>query len=115
MKWLWAGFLVMGVAGCTPHLREELDYAYRKEMQRWGASDRFQDTKDFFDFDRVVNSFSLQEKQAEREVCFHPNAERRVTTQNGISDRVDYTWCVMQPYDGEGMGQRVGGRPDIGS
>jgi hypothetical protein len=111
MKWLWAVCLVMGVTGCTPYMREQIDYAIYKERQRWAARDRLQDTKDFFDFDRTVNSFSHQEREAEKRICFHPDSQRRVTMQDGVNDRVNYTWCVMQPYDGEGMGQRMQGRP----
>lgn len=111
----WMPLLMAGavLAGCTPQMQEDINYAWFKEQQRWNARDRTQDFRDLFAVDEVYPSYAHQEREADREVCFHPNSQRRVVTQNGVSDQIDYTWCVLQPYD-DTLGQRLDGRPAVG-
>lgn len=101
------------LTACTPAMRENINYAYFKEQQRWNGSDRWQDFKDLFDFERLYNSYGYQEAQANKEICRHPNQNRRVTTQGNVEDGVEYTECAVQPGPAEPMGQRLTGRPRV--
>lgn len=104
--------VAMAASACTPHMQEQWDYAWYKQKKNWYARDRGQDFKDLFGVSALYDSHERQEEQADQRVCFHPNSQRRVVMQDGVADRMDYTWCVLQPYENdEGLGQRLDGRP----
>lgn len=105
---------LVALPACTEHLRESVSHAWHKDMQRWHARDRMDDVRTALALDRLYPTYAYQQQQAEREVCLHPNSAQRVVVQDGVSDRVDYVWCVMEPY-GDNAGQRLDGRPGTGS
>lgn len=98
--------------GCSPALQENFNHAYRKDMDQLQTREWAAEFKKFFAVDEVYRSYALKEKEAERDVCFHPNSQRRVIRQEGVSDHMDYTWCVMAP-PADNLGSRLDGRPDV--
>jgi hypothetical protein len=104
---------VLILTGCTPTMKEDINYAIYKERQRWNATDRVQEFKDFFDYDALFQTYEGKERQAEREVCLHPNKQYRVTRQGNVEDRVEYIHCVVQPLPREEPGQRLNDRPRV--
>lgn len=104
---------VLILTGCTPAMRDDINYAVFKEQQRWNGVDRGQQFRDWFDLDAMFNTYEGQEAQAEREICRHPNQNRRTTLQSDVSDQFDYTECAAQPLPREAPGQRLVGRPAV--
>jgi hypothetical protein len=101
------------LAACTPALQDRVNEAWAHDVNNWNARDRGQDFIDFFGLSAFRKSTpSGQEQAADQRTCFHPNSQRRVMVQDGVSDRYDYRWCVLQPYEpADGNGQRLDGRP----
>lgn len=101
------------LSGCTPTMKEDINYAIFKEKQRWNTADRSQEIRDFFDFDALFNTYDGQERRADHEICLHPNKQYRVTRQDNVDDRVEYIHCAVQPPAREEGGQRMMGRPTV--
>ena len=104
--------VAVAASACTPHMQEQWDYAWSKQKQNWYARDRAQDFRDLFGISSLYKGYGQDERAQDERICLHPNGQRRVTTQGGVNDQYDYTWCVLQPYEpADGMGQRLDGRP----
>lgn len=101
------------LTACTPTMREDINYAIFKEQQRWNATDRQQEFRDWFDFDRIFGPYDSAEAKADREICLHPHKRYGVTRQDNVEDRVAYTQCAVAPENREEQGQRLKSRPRV--
>lgn len=101
--------LLLTLTACSPALQERFNEAWHHDQQVWTSRDWGQGIKDLFEIDKLTPTYAMKERAADNEVCFHPTSQRRVMQQNGVADRIDYTWCAFTPYGDQG--QRLKGRP----